>query len=546
MSFLGQSPSWQDLSTGTKWLVLYSVCGIHKLGLVEALAVLRVTPAERRAFLIVYEAERRFNQSYQTRPAHEQRNDVLPWDNNAPLALPNQHVPALSTDGAETEPGMAFLRARGYDLAADAMSETIKGSWLGLPLNQTRDIDRSMETEIAEQVAVKTQKELVLPGAHDQPVPPPAEIDYIDPNLLLLLQAEQPEQALQAPQDAVAEQQEAGAGEDAMTILSLTPSTSSPCASPLRNESAPDAPAPMFADALDNMLALPAENLEGDSAEDELQSLHDIVAKHIVKTLRPSMASRVSRKMAAGYNAAISSGVVVGIPTVKAPRTVHPTPPSTPPQAGRRTRPDDQASSSAKNSKKRKGGKDGDEQDEALKSSGKRHKGQQDDDKQDKTLKSAPKKRKRQQDDDKQDDSPKPSPPKRSRPNISTSRSRRAPFPPAAPRISGDAPTPYVWSASEAEYAAVATRAYFATSADRIADPDSAPRRTRATLPEWPPEARLRMQDLQAKFQVAEAQAKDVPAQDADKAEFAGCADWATFAEQAEEAYFVLALSNAA
>ncbi|KAH6894614.1 hypothetical protein B0T10DRAFT_558735 [Thelonectria olida] len=90
----------------------------------------------------------------------------------------------------------------------------------------------------------------------------------------------------------------------------------------------------------------------------------------------------------------------------------------------------------------------------------------------------------------------------------------------------------YAWSASQAKFAAVATRARFAERADRIVPCDTGSGEVSRQF-----EA---LRQLKEQFQTVESDSKAGAAQDADVAEFAGCADDAMYAAQADEAVFAL------
>ncbi|KAK7420524.1 hypothetical protein QQX98_002723 [Neonectria punicea] len=99
----------------------------------------------------------------------------------------------------------------------------------------------------------------------------------------------------------------------------------------------------------------------------------------------------------------------------------------------------------------------------------------------------------------------------------------------------------YAWSADEATFAAISSRAHFAERADRIVlPPEGTPSNTA-----YPTESFKALQSLKREFAGVERGQKASVAQDAKEARFAGCADVAVYAGQAEEAFFALNLAGA-
>ncbi|KAI5464990.1 hypothetical protein BGZ63DRAFT_168404 [Mariannaea sp. PMI_226] len=94
----------------------------------------------------------------------------------------------------------------------------------------------------------------------------------------------------------------------------------------------------------------------------------------------------------------------------------------------------------------------------------------------------------------------------------------------------------YAWSASKARFAAIAVRAQFAESADRIIAGDFG-------SSDLPKEFGM-LRQLRDEFVAVEVEQKAQVARDAGEAEFAGCADDAVYAAQAEEAMFALNQSD--
>lgn len=115
--------------------------------------------------------------------------------------------------------------------------------------------------------------------------------------------------------------------------------------------------------------------------------------------------------------------------------------------------------------------------------------------------------------------------------------SRHHPLPSSLSRIPR---AQYAWSADEAKFASVATRARFAFTADHVIKPPAEDRPSKEDMSN----AMMEMQRLKQEFVALEAAQKGQAARDVENADFAGCADAAFFAQQADMAFYAIRVTG--